>query len=498
VVFTLHTDYRPTKQPDNNDFLSVIRELHQELRRPLRIQWIKSHQDDQTSYSKLSPDAKLNIDADKLATQSHTRPRSKPAATTAHIPATKMSITINNIRYASNIDANLRFQINGGYLRYYLQQTHGWSDHTWDTINLPALGRHLKTLPLSHHTAHIKFIHDKQPLGLQQLRLAKIKDSAIALCPCCMEHPEDQKHFLHCSHNPARPAALKLLITTLTDTDAHPYGICIAACIEGHIHHPNEPVQIPPDTFENRYKDAIIQAMENQNQIGWHFLLRGFMGLSWLRLASVKPIDNGKPDEQRGNYRIHRTLSAIHTYIRAIWLGRNDVLHQNNDNANATKYSAESTEIRHYFKDPLLLPAEDRHYVSTNLDKILRSSPSVRRRWLRRVRTARSNMMKHGQSQLTIRHFLRPSYQPDPEQHQSPNIVRMHQTTPKIRKSTQDPHTGPHIERTPGRPPDTATATGQQPRTTRTTQQRMTEFFPGRPPDHSTPSNPGNPPHACN
>jgi hypothetical protein len=98
VIFTIRKDYRPTKQPDNHDFPSFIRELHHELRRPIRIQWIKSHQDDKTSYSKLSPDAKLNIDVDNLATKSHSRPRSKPAATTSHIPATKMSIMINKKR----------------------------------------------------------------------------------------------------------------------------------------------------------------------------------------------------------------------------------------------------------------------------------------------------------------------------------------------------------------------------------------------------------------
>ena len=51
-------DYRPSKQRDNIDLLSTIRELHRELRRPLKAQWIKSHQDNDRDYDKLSPDAK--------------------------------------------------------------------------------------------------------------------------------------------------------------------------------------------------------------------------------------------------------------------------------------------------------------------------------------------------------------------------------------------------------------------------------------------------------
>jgi hypothetical protein len=124
VTFVVSKDYRPTQQPDNIDYLSVIRDLHKELRRPLRAHWIKGHQDDTTKYEKLPLDTQLNIDADRLATEFHSKARAQPTSTTDHIAASKVSITINHIRYASNIDDNLRFQINGGYIRRYLQEKH--------------------------------------------------------------------------------------------------------------------------------------------------------------------------------------------------------------------------------------------------------------------------------------------------------------------------------------------------------------------------------------
>jgi hypothetical protein len=102
----LSKDHRPTKQPDNIDYLSVIRDLHKELRQPLKIQWIKGHQDDSSKYNTLPPDTQLNIDADHRATSFHTRPRFQPIPTTEHIDTTKVFITINNLRYASNIDGN--------------------------------------------------------------------------------------------------------------------------------------------------------------------------------------------------------------------------------------------------------------------------------------------------------------------------------------------------------------------------------------------------------
>jgi hypothetical protein len=129
--------------------------------------------------------------------------------------------------------------------------------------------------------------------------------------------------------------------------------------------------------------------------------------MAWLTLASTSPIASPKPDSQRGNHRIHTTLKALHHFTRSLWLSRNDVLHKQQESILSVRYSAESSEIRHYFANPLLLPAEDRHHCSSNLDQLLRSRPSVRRRWLRRVRTARANMLKHGQLQTTIYNFFR-------------------------------------------------------------------------------------------
>ena len=86
VTLVTRNDYRPTKQPDNHNYLSVIRDLHQELRRPIRTLWVKSHQDEKTPYAHLPFEAQLNVDADTLATHQHTKKKGKPQRSTAHLP----------------------------------------------------------------------------------------------------------------------------------------------------------------------------------------------------------------------------------------------------------------------------------------------------------------------------------------------------------------------------------------------------------------------------
>ena len=149
---------------------TVYCKLHQELRRPIKPQWIKSHQDTKLTYNKLSADAKLNVDVDELATKFHTLPKAKPRRSTAHIPAIRVSISINKVRYYGNLNANIRFHVNDAYLRNYLQTKHKWTNKQWDKVDIPSFGRHLKKLPPKHHPAHIKFVHDLQPLGMTNFR----------------------------------------------------------------------------------------------------------------------------------------------------------------------------------------------------------------------------------------------------------------------------------------------------------------------------------------
>lgn len=115
-------DYRPsTTQPDNCDYLSLIKDLFRELRQRLQAQWIKSHQDSSTpAYEKLSADAKLSVDTDKLATEFHSRWRAKPIPQTAHLTSTSISVTILKTRFYGNIgDQNIRHNINGSYMKAY-------------------------------------------------------------------------------------------------------------------------------------------------------------------------------------------------------------------------------------------------------------------------------------------------------------------------------------------------------------------------------------------
>ena len=189
--------------------------------------------------------------------------------------------------------------------------------------------------------------------------------------------------------------------------------------------------------------------------------MKGFHSRQWFHLTSANLLNHDKFELKAGCHRTQKALHALQDFTRDIWLGRNDALHKDKETVDTVVYSAESAEIRHFHSNPKLLPGSDAHYSCNNitLDRIIRSRPSVRRRWLRRVRTARRATFLHDGN---LQQSITPSLQPLDTAH---NTATARLTPlPKIRNITSA-----------------------------STQQRMTSFFPGRPPDFHNSNLPGNP-----
>ena len=126
VTFITRKTSQPQQFPNDVDYTTAIWELHTSLGcRNMKIKWVKGHQDKNTDYESLSSSAKLNVDADALASDyfwvGHGK---KPTTRIPHLAEFRVTISINGIRYPSKIDQQLRYHINGSYLRQHIQQRH--------------------------------------------------------------------------------------------------------------------------------------------------------------------------------------------------------------------------------------------------------------------------------------------------------------------------------------------------------------------------------------
>ena len=170
------------KQPSNADLLAQIRSYRISLRSQLLPTWIKGHQCTKNS----SKDVLRNNRADELATE-HRKgtARRQSRERTVHIPESRVSIWIQGIQQVGQVEACIRFHINGYHMRQHLQARHKWTDVAWNTIDLQLLSQFCRSLTPSKHTAQVKYMNNQRHTGLRRYQVARIKDPTMRLCPCC-------------------------------------------------------------------------------------------------------------------------------------------------------------------------------------------------------------------------------------------------------------------------------------------------------------------------
>ncbi len=161
----------PRIQPSNVDYLAQIRHLKSSLGSSVKPKWNKGHQ---STSRRSSNDVLRNNWADELATEHRdlsTRKQSRER--TGHVPEAKVSVKINGVIQVSQVEACLRFHINGYHMRHHLQNRYQWSDGEWDSIDLTLLGQFCRSLTPANHTAQVKFMNDQRHTGVRRFQVAK-------------------------------------------------------------------------------------------------------------------------------------------------------------------------------------------------------------------------------------------------------------------------------------------------------------------------------------
>ena len=230
------------------------------------------------------------------------------------------------------------------------------------------------------------------------------------MCPCCKQYKETTSHLLQCTSNPVYKSSLESLRTDICQTEAHPARHLIYAGLAHYSSQAEIPFAPNLDAYPMHLRPAIQAALESQEEIGWPQAMKGFLSSRWRDLASLAMFHIGSSDDEKGLSSMQRVLHAIHAHNIRLWTSRNQVLHSTDDEDLVTIRSGETAEITKMYGQPDLMRLADRHLCSRSLPKLLKSAPSTRRRWLRRVKLSRELYSRDGSRQVLITSFLK---QPD-------------------------------------------------------------------------------------
>jgi hypothetical protein len=415
------TNGKKRTYPDNSDYLLTIQELSRELKCPIVPTWVKGHQDDDRPYDELPREARLNIDVDELATKqcNSTTAKHKPMRRIDHLPCQQVSLSINGTRFPSHWDTNLRWYINGSYMKEYVMSKHGWDIGTWNTIDFEFVKAYCRPTKGSPQVKWFKFMHNLQALGIHKQKMNRAAAAVnIAICPCCQQHPETQEHMILCGQNPHRAQALLELSTGgSTFKEHHSFIEILTDCIEQWVINParipsianilSNPTVSEQDPLPPHFVAMLQVAIQEQTVIGWVALLQGYISKQWRQMASSHMLNAEAPAQPMdGRRRLDVILHRVQGYVLNIWKGRNEMLHRKDQYDEQRFLSNEAAEIRHYFSQPHLLPVQDQHYCTGQVISILRGSPATRRRWLMRVRRARAAQLQDQLRQARITSYF--------------------------------------------------------------------------------------------
>ena len=108
-----------------------------------------------------------------------------------------------------------------------------------------------------------------------------------------------------------------------------------------------------------------------------------------------------------GTCRLRHIMTSLHEFYLALWKGQNDrSVHPADTSTDQRLHRREDLEIQHYHDHPEILSTTDRHYSEQPLQKLLRSTPANRRRWLRQVKNSRHRRLQALQSQSLMPQFF--------------------------------------------------------------------------------------------
>jgi hypothetical protein len=242
------------------DLELVIVNSYSQLGIPFTWMHVKSHQDNDGPIAGLSLEARLNVQADALATAALTEAPTIPKV--ALFPTARCQLILDGRSITRKIPQAIRHQAGLGDLQTYLMEQNNWTLNTFHEINWEAHGK-----AHSHHRDQrcylIKLCHRHLPTGQT---LHRRDEKYPARCPGCNNTDESHDHYIGCDAASRIKWRLQLLAALKkqlqTGQTAEPLQDLIVDVIDRAV--AGRPISVA-GPFE--------QILRSQERIGWRAML---------------------------------------------------------------------------------------------------------------------------------------------------------------------------------------------------------------------------------
>jgi hypothetical protein len=298
---------------------------------PAEIIHVKSHQDDQTDFDKLSFAAQLNVLADAQATRQHEEmeePLLLVLSDHRHLVLGDIFITRDTKQWILTKSGEIP-------IRQFYKDKYGWSQQTFDSIHWEVQKKALHSYNDRDQQRILKFVHGWLPTGKHLFREEQCESPRCLLCDA-LEETND--HLLDCSNDRQRASAQEII--TYLWKDVHDHGDSeLSNLLEMALQHSSHREWVP---YPGDISPALHCCVRQQSAIGWHHLYKGRIAKGMIEYMETH-YRNLQLDSKRytGERWGKKLIQKLWDGVLKLWQQRNDMIH------NATQNAGRSTTTRH-------------------------------------------------------------------------------------------------------------------------------------------------------
>ena len=327
-------------------------------------------QDDKQTAHTLPLSARINIECDKIATESitwaktHSHIKDDPTIMRLPYKGSRALLNIGGVWITSKQRAYICRARWGQSLRDYCCRRYKWDIATLNMVSWRVIGTVRKSCTHTQQMQTSKIMHGWLPVMHMHGHT-----TGITQCPGCGQPDETMDHLFQCTNkilmekkdnliNIVRSKGLKLGV---------PRVLMEAICrMLYDFVHAREPV-IPDHP-------GIAEAVQSQLRVGMNLLPRGFLSATWYDLMH----DFGVPYPERKLSGILKLLWFEFTQI--LWQNRNEILHKQQNMTQQMDNESMVSKLTRYLADPLVLAPRDQFMLHYTEDDIQRMTCYKRKR----------------------------------------------------------------------------------------------------------------------
>ena len=262
-------------------------------------------------------------------------------------------------------------------MRTYCNKRHKWTRGQFDLVHWEAIGTVRRKLPDTQKMQTCKIMNGWLPVGHMRQHI-----TGISQCPGCPCGDETIRHVFQCPNERMIATRKTALATMLKEGIKQKIKRPV---MEAICHLILSESTTAPNLILDHHSPAIKEAIEQQEEIGVHLFLRGYIAKKWETAIEA----SGSKHPERRVVALQRLIWA--EWVAPCWATRNDILHGGKNNTTIAENQRLADRMLWYMQHKNdVLAHHDRYLAKYDMIVVQRLQGRTKREWVRQLDIARA------------------------------------------------------------------------------------------------------------